>query len=319
MKRIISVLLLAAILVCVCANGLCEEKLTFVAMKGPTGMGAVYLDDEQYAAQWSVEYAASAEEAKVAFISGNADIVCLPTNLAAALYSKMPDDGVRLLALNTLGVLYIVENGDSITSLQDLEGKTLYVTGKGSTPEYVIRFILEKNGMTDKVQIEFVDDHDTLATMIATGSVDLAMLPEPKVTAALMNNTELRVSLDVTELYQETVQKDGNNSVLSMGCVITTQKVIDTHPEEIAALMEAYRASAENVNANADEAAEQMAQKGIIPKAAIARAAIPRCHIVFIDGEEMREQIRPFFEILYGYDPKATGGALPGDDLYYIP
>lgn len=318
MKKLIAILM-AALMLLGCANGICEETMTIIGMNGPTGMGLVYADDEQYAGRWSVQYVASAEEAKVAFVSGNADIVCLPTNLAAALYNKLPDDGVRLLGLNTLGVLYIVENGDAVQSLQDLNGKTLYVTGQGSTPEYVIRYILEKNGMTDQVTLEFVDDHDTLATMIASGICDLAMLPEPKVTAALMKNTDLRAALDVTELYNETARSNGEESVLSMGCVITTQKVIDEHPEGIRALIDAYGISVENVNGSVSKSAERMAEKGIIPKAQIAMQAIPRCHIVFITGTEMKELIRPFFEMLYESDPRAVGGALPGDDLYYIP
>lgn len=318
MKKSIAIILII-IMTFLCMNVFGEEKMTVTGMKGPTGMGMVWLDNEDHAEQWEVEYVASAEEAKTAFVSGNTDIVCLPTNLAATLYNKMPDDGVRLLALNTLGVLYIVENGNSIQSLNDLEGRTLYVTGKGSTPEYVIRYILEKNGLTDSVSLEFVDDHDTLATMIAAGMTDLAMLPEPKVTTALMNNADLRVALDVTELYNTTALNNGEEAVLSMGCVITTQKTIDTHPEGINAFMEAYRDSTEKVNVFIDESAERMAQKGIIPKTPVAVNAIPRCHIVFISGETMKEQVTPFFRMLYQSDPKATGGMMPGDDLYYLP
>ena len=318
MKKFLSIFMILVI-VLICETGICEKKLTVLAMKGPTGMGLVWLDDEQYSDQWSVEYVASAEEAKDAFISGNADIVCLPTNMAAALYAKMPDDHVRLIALNTLGVLYIVEDGDTVHSLQDLAGKTLYVTGKGSTPEYVVRWILEENHLSDKVGIEFVDDHDTLATMIASDLVDLAVLPEPKVTTALMNNPELRVALDITSVYDETAASMGTEAVLSMGCVLTTQKVIDEHPQEIASFMNIYSDSVTHVNGSVNESAERMAEKGIIPKVAIGTNAIPRCHIVFITGGEMKEQIAPFFEILYEADPKSTGGSLPDDGLYYIP
>ena len=318
MKKILAVFIMIVMLFSL-TNGLCEDRITIMAMKGPTGMGLVWLDDGQYSGLWSVEYLASAEEAKDAFVSGNADIVCLPTNMAAALYAKMPDDNVRLMALNTLGVLYIVENGDTVHSLQDLKGKTLYVTGKGSTPEYVIRWILGENNLTDKVELEFVDDHDTLATMIASGLVELAVLPEPKVTTALMNNPDLRVALDVTAVYDETANAVGTEAVLSMGCVLTTQEVIDAHPETVAMFMDVYSDSVVRVNGSVNESAERMAEKGIIPKIPIGINAIPRCHIVFIAGEEMKEQISPFFEMLYKADPKSTGGSLPDDSLYYVP
>lgn len=318
MKKALSVVIVLMIIF-TCIIGCCEDPIKVIAMKGPTGMGVVWLDDEKYEDVISLEYVASAEEAKVEFVSGNADVVCLPTNMAAALYAKLPEDNVRLLALNTLGVLYIVENGDTVHSLQDLEGKTLYVTGQGSTPEYVIRWILEKKNLSDKVDLEFVDDHDTLATMAAAGMVKLAMLPEPKVTTALMNSADLHVALDVTELYDETAEAEGTDAVLSMGCLLTKQNVIEEHTDEIVTFMEAYRNSVERANESIDESAERMAEKGIIPKAPVAVNAIPRCHMVFITGEEMKKQIAPFFEMLYQSDPKSTGGSLPGDDLYYIP
>lgn len=314
-----------AVLLAVCiltvTIGACAqaEPLTVTAMNGPTGMGIIGLDDARYADLWSLKLTSSAEEARAAFIAGQTDIVSLPTNLAAVLYNKLPDDGIRMLAVNTLGVLYIVENGETVESLADLAGKKLYATGQGSTPEYVIRWLLKENGLEDQVTLEFIEDHDTLATMLASGLADIGMLPEPKVTASLMKNPDLRVALDVTEEYEKTAQAAGIESQMSMGCVLTRQKVIDEHPEVIDAFLSAYAESVETVNTQQSVSAEIMAEKGIIPNAKIALEALPRCHIVMITGDEMKTLIMPFMDMLYASDPKSVGGALPGDDLYFIP
>lgn len=317
-KRIVALL---AVCILTGTIGACAqaEPLTVTAMNGPTGMGIIGLDDARYADLWSLKLTSSAEEARAAFIAGQTDIVSLPTNLAAVLYNKLPDDSVRMLAVNTLGVLYIVENGETVESLADLAGKKLYATGQGSTPEYVIRWLLKENGLENQVTLEFIEDHDTLATMLASGLTDIGMLPEPKVTAALMKNPDLRVALDVTEEYEKTAQAAGIESQMSMGCVLTRQKVIDEHPEVIDAFLSAYAESVETVNTQQSASAEIMAEKGIIPNAKIALEALPRCHIVMITGDEMKTLIMPFMDMLYASDPKSVGGALPGDDLYFIP
>ena len=317
-KRIAALLAVCILTVTIgtCAQA---EPLTVIAMKGPTGMGIIGLDDARYADLWSLKLTSSAEEARAAFIAGQTDIVSLPTNLAAVLYNKLPEDGVRMLAVNTLGVLYIVENGETVKSLADLAGTKLYATGQGSTPEYVIRWVLKENGLEDQVTLEFIEDHDTLATMLASGLADIGMLPEPKVTASLMKNPDLRVALDVTEEYEKTAQAAGIESQMSMGCVLTRQKVIDEHPEVIDAFLSAYAESVETVNTQQSASAEIMAEKGIIPNAKIALEALPRCHIVMITGDEMKTLIMPFMDMLYASDPKSVGGALPGDDLYFIP
>lgn len=317
-KRIAALLAVCILSVAIGARAQ-ADPLTVTAMNGPTGMGIIGLDDAHYADLWNIKLTSSAEEARAAFIAGQTDIVSLPTNLAAVLYNKLPDDGVRMLAVNTLGVLYIVENGETIESLANLAGKKLYATGQGSTPEYVIRWLLKENGLEDQVTLEFIEDHDTLATMLASGLADIGMLPEPKVTAALMKNPDLRVALDVTEEYEKTAQDAGIKSQMSMGCVLTRQKVIDEHPEVIDAFLSAYAESVVNVNTQQSASAEIMAEKGIIPNAKIALEALSRCHIVMITGNEMKTLITPFMDMLYASDPKSVGGALPGDDLYYIP
>lgn len=318
MKKVICFIIATIMLFSLNAVAL-GETAKVLALKGPTGAGMVMLTDEQYQDLWTVEFVASAEEAKAAFISGSADFVSVPTNLSAALYNKLEGEGVRLVAINTLGVLHILEKGENINSVMDLAGKTLYATGQGSTPEYVLNYILNSAGIADQVNVEYIADHDTLASMAAADQVDLVMLPEPKVTTVLMNNTAFRRALDVTELFDVAAANNGEKAVLSMGCVIARQSFLDNNQETVKAFLEAYAASVEAVNSDLDNAAVKIEENGIIPKAAIAKKALPNCHIVFITGEDMKEQIKPFFQVLYDADAKSIGGKMPEDDIYFIP
>ena len=261
--------------------------------------------------------AGAPDEAVAAVASGSADIAAVPTNLAATLYNKT-NGNVQLLALNTLGVLHILEAGESIQSVEDLAGRTLYATGQGSTPEYVLNYILSQYGLTDQVTVEYKAEHSELATLAAAGEVDLVMLPEPNVTSVLMNNADFREALDVTELFGQAAEKAGQGgTVLSMGCVIVRRDFAEQNPEAVSAFMDAYAASVAFVNGDVEAASALVEEQGILPKAAVAARAIPNCHIVFVEGEEMKAQIGPFFQMLYDANPASVGGALPGEDFYY--
>ena len=249
--------------------------------------------------------------------NGELDIAAVPTNLAATLYNKA--GSIRLLALNTLGVLHILENGDTVHSMADLAGKTIYATGQGSTPEYVLNYILDAFGLTDSVTVEYKAEHAELATLAAAGEVDIAMLPEPNVTSVLMQNDQFRIALDVTELFNQAAEMKGQaGAVMSMGGVIVRKDFAQANPEKVAAFMEAYAASVEFVNSDVEAASKMVEEQGIMPKAAVAAKAIPNCHIVFITGEEMKAQIEPFFQVLFDANPSSVGGALPDADFYYM-
>lgn len=317
MKRFFAVFMAMALCLTLAAGAAAEDKISVYALKGPTGIGMVQMmaaEDSPYA----FTLAGAPDEVVAAVVSGEADIAAVPTNLAATLYNKT-QGGVNMLALNTLGVLSILEKGDSVQSVQDLAGKTIYATGQGSTPEYVLNYILAANGLTDQVTVEYKAEHAELATLAASGEVDLVMLPEPNVTSVLMQNADFRIALDVTALYGEAAAASGHeNAVLSMGCVIVGSEFAEAHPEEVAAFMAAYEESVAFVNGNVEEASKLVEAQGVLPKAAVAQRAIPNCHIVFVSGEEMRTQIEPFFQLLFDANPKAVGGAIPGDDFYYI-
>jgi len=316
MKKFAAILLTLCMVLSLASCAVAEDAINVYALKGPTGIGLVKVMNDNDGT-YNFTLAGAPDEVVAAVASGNADIAAVPTNLAATL-NKKTEGKVQLVALNTLGVLHIVTSDPAIQTLNDLEGRTLWATGQGSTPEYVLNYILEANGLTDKVKVEYLAEHAELATQAASGMVDVALLPEPHVTSVLNQNKDFRIALDVTELFNQAAAGKGENAVLSMGCVIVNKEWAAANAEKLASFMAAYAESVEFVNNNVDEASQMVEAQGIIPKAAVAKKAIPNCHIVFITGEEMKTQIAPFFQVLYNANPKSVGGELPGEVFYYI-
>lgn len=289
-------------------------------MKGPTGMGMSKLmkDDANGTSQNDYEFtvAASPDEARNALISGTTDIAALPVNLAAVLYNKGVD--ISFVGINTLGVLYILENGNTITSVEDLRGKTIYATGQGSTPQYILEYLLTKNGINleNDITIEYIAEHAELATKLATGDAAIGILPEPNVTSALSaatqnGNTALRIALDVTEEWE----KFGEGE-LCQGCIVVTNQFKNEHPEQYAKFLKEYAASAEYVVTEVDEASKIIEEFGIIPKAPLAKKAIPNANICFIDGDDGIAYMQSVLNVLYTANPSSVGGKLPDDAFY---
>lgn len=291
------------------------ETLNIAALNGPTGIGVVQLIDNP---AYSVELVGAPDQVVAMVASGQVDIAAVPTNLAATLYQKL-DGGVQLLALNTLGVLYILEEGDSITSVADLAGKELMATGQGSMPEYVLNYILEQAGIADEVTVTYKAEHSELATLAASGDAPLVMLPEPHVTATLTKNPEMRIAIDMTQAFTEAAASAGEpEAQLSMGVMIVRKEVAEQRPEAIAQFFADYQASVDFVNADTDAAAELVAAHGILPSAGVAKQAIPNCHIVMVTGDTMKEQVSPLFQLLFDANPESVGGAVPDDAFYYV-
>ncbi len=297
-----------------------DVSVRVTALKGPTGMGMAKLmeDDEAKTTDNDYEFtiAASPDEAKNALISGTTDIAALPVNLAAVLYNKGVD--ISFVAINTLGVLYILENGNTITSVEDLRGKTIYATGQGSTPQYILEYLLKKNNIdpAKDVTIEYIAEHAELATKLATGDAAIGILPEPNVTSALSaatqnGNSDLRIALDVTEEWD----KFGEGK-LSQGCIVVTNSFKNEHPEQFEAFLKEYAASAEYVTTEIDASSALIEKFGIIPKAALAKKAIPNANICFIDGEDGISYMQSVLNVLYEANPSSVGGKLPDDAFY---
>ncbi len=288
-------------------------------LKGPTGMGAAKLLADNDAGVTTADYQVTlgsdpANDIVPLVIKGELDIAAVPTNLASTLYQKT-EGGVKLLALNTLGVLHILENGDTVNSLADLAGKTLYAPNKGSNTEYVLNYLLVQNGITpgEDITIEWRTSDEITALMVS-GEAELAMLPVPAATSVMMQNQDVRDAVDLNDAWTEA----GAPGTFTMGCLIARTEWVEENRDLADAILAEYAASIEYVNDNLDEAAELIAQYEITPKAAIAKAAIPQANLVCITGTDMRE-IQDYYEILFAADPTSIGGAIPDDAFYYIP
>ncbi len=305
------------------SSAVAEERATVRVggLKGPTAMGMVKLMEEDAAGTTANDYeftlAGSADEINPLLIKGELDIAAVPTNVASVLYNKT-EGQVEILALNTLGVLYVVENGNTIQSVEDLRGKTVYSTGKGATPEYALNYILGENGLTagTDVTVEYKSEHSELASLLAAGQADLAVLPQPFVTSVLAKNPDVRIALNLTEEWDK-VTEDG--SKLTMGALVVRKDFAESNPEAVRNFLKEYQASTQYVTdeANLDDAAALIEQYGII-SAAVAKQALPYCNIVCITGEEMRTAAEGFLSILAKANPQSVGGTLPAEDFYYI-
>ena len=292
------------------------------ALKGPTAMGLVRFMSEVDAGNladndYSFQIVASPDEVTPLIAKGETDIAAVPANLASVLYNKT-EKGVRVIAINTLGVLYICELGDSVQSVADLKGKTIYASGKGSTPEYGLQYVLEKNGLVvgEDVQIEWKSEHAECVQAIATSSGDaVAMLPQPFVTTAQAQNDKIRVALDLTEEW-DAVQTGDEKSSMITGVAIVRAEFADENPAAVDAFLAHYAESVDFVNDNVAEGAELVGSYDIVP-AAVAEKAIPECNIVCVTGEEMKERLSGYLDVLAEQNPQAVGGAVPGDDFYY--
>lgn len=309
--RILAVLLAA--LLALLSAGCTQQQSTPVvlnvaALKGPTGMGLAYVMSEQ-ADAYHIELFDAPDVVTGKFINGEIDIAAVPVNLAATLYNKTDGEAV-MIAINTLGVLYVLENGDSVQSIADLAGRKLYATGQGSTPEYVLDYLLEQNGLSGQVEVEYLAEHATLAAMVASGEAELAMLPEPNVSSVLLKNDSVRVALDLTAEWDAV-----SDTALLQGCYIVRKSVLEEEPEAVKAFLDAAADSATRVNEEEDAAA-LIAELGIVGSEAIAARAIPNCNIVCITGDEMRQASQAMLQVLFDANPSSVGGALPDDALY---
>ena len=294
-----------------------------MALKGPTAMGMVKLMDDADSGNvdtenYSFEIAASADEVTPKLIQGETDIAAVPANLASVLYNKT-EGQIQVLAVNTLGVLYIVENGDSIHSVSDLAGRTIYASGKGSTPEYALNFILEKNGLTPgtDVTIEWKSEHSESVSALAQDPEGIAMLPQPFVTTAQAKNPNLKVALDLTEEWDKVMENEETKSSLLTGVVVVRKEFAEENPEAVEDFMDRYADSVKYVNDNVEEAAKLVGNYDIVTED-VAVKAIPECNIVCITGEDMKEQLSGYLAVLKDANPESIGGELPGDDFYYI-
>lgn len=288
------------------------------SLKGPTSIGLVKLFSDSDAGNTVNKYNYSiygtADEISTGMVKGDLDVAAVPCNLASVLYNKT-EGQVVIAAVNTLGVLYIVEKGEELGSIADLKGKTIYTTGQGTTPEYTLRYLLSQNGLDpDKdVTIEFCSEASEVVSTIATMDSAVAMLPQPYVTVAQTKVDGLKVAFDVTEEWE----KADKDSTVVTGVLIARKAFIEEHPEQFKAFLDEYKVSAEYANSNVEDTAE-LVEKFDIFKAAIAKKAIPECNVTFITGDDMKTKVSSYLKVLFDANPKSVGGKLPDDGIYYV-
>ena len=294
------------------------DAVRIAGLKGPTTMGLVNLlpmeEDGSASLDYDLQLYGTADEIVPLLTKGELDMAAIPANLAATLYQKT-QGGIQVMAVNTLGVLYVVEKGDTIHSVADLKGRTILSTGKGTTPEYVLRYILQQNGIDhDKdVTIEFYSEATEVTAQMAVAEDAIAVLPQPYVTSASMQDDTLRVALDLTEEWDKIC-----DTQLITGVTVVRTEYAQEHPDVVAAFLKDYTASVDAANNDLDGTAALCEEQGVVAKAAIAKAALPNCNIVCVTGDEMQADVAGYLQVLYDADPASVGGAMPDDGFYWM-
>ena len=325
MKKGISLLLAVFLVLSLAAcgantDGNASDTKTVVRMatlKGPTGIGTAKLwaDDDAGKTKndYTVTLCTDPTEVLNGVVEGSYDVAAVPLNMASVLYNKL-NGGVQILAINTLGTLYMLSTQE-LADISALEGKTVVTAGQGATPEYVLNYLLEKNGLTDKVTVEFKSEHAEVATLAAAAGADdqtIYMLPEPNATASLLQNQALKTVLDVSSAFES-----ASGVSLAMGCIVAKKEFVEQNKDAVDAFLTEYKASVEYTESNLDDTATLCETYGIIPKAAVAKQAIPRCSITCVTGADMQKIATENLNVLLAANPKAIGGALPADDFWY--
>ena len=314
MKKFLAILL--SLIIIIGATACSKTKKTDVTvnigvLKGPTGMSAAWLmgqnDQKLSANDYNFTVAGTPDAITGQLINGDMDIAALPTNAISALYNKT-EGKISVLGVNALGVLYILENGNSINSVSDLAGKTVLASGKGSTAEYVLNYILEKNGVI--AEIVWAAEHSEAATLALKGDYDIVMLPEPFVTNVTAKSDAFRVALDLTEEWEAL-----GNGELTMGGIAVRTAFLEEHPDAVKAFVEEYGKSVAFTNSQPEDAAKLIAKYEIAAEE-VAKNAIPRCNIVWLHGKDYKAVLENFLGVVYNANPAGIGGKMPGNDFY---
>lgn len=289
------------------------------SLKGPTSLGLLFLMEKAQKGETSNTYefqmATGADEILPLMVKGDLDIALVPANVASVLYHKT-QGGVEVVDINTLGVLYMVSGEEGLTSFANLKGKTIYLTGKGTTPDYVLQYLLTANNMSaEDVTLEYKSEATEVASVLAEDPTAIGLLPQPFVTAACMQNDALKVIFDLNEEWNKVQGENGSSMVT--GVTVVRKEFLEENEAAVKAFMEDHKASAEAVNADPETGAALAVEAQIVAKAPIAQKAITNCNITYIDGNEMKQALSGYLEVLFTQDPQSVGGGLPESDFYY--
>ena len=289
------------------------------SLKGPTSLGLLFLMDKankgETANTYEFRMATGADEILPLMVKGDLDIALVPANVASILYHKT-QGGVEVIDINTLGVLYMVSGEDGLTDFMDLKGKTIYLTGKGTTPDYVLQYLLNANGMSvDNVTLEYKSEATEVASVLAEDPTAIGLLPQPFVTAACMQNDALKVIFDLNEEWNKVQGASGSSMVT--GVTVVRKEFLEENEEAVKAFMEEHKASAEAINADPATGAALAVEAQIVAKEPIAQKAIPDCNITYMDKADMKQALSGYLDVLFHQDSQSIGGGLPEADFYY--
>ena len=291
----------------------------FYVLSGPTGIGAANLKDRAEKGQTEINYNINIVKEPTEIVAKiskkEADIAAIATNLAAKIYNTT-NGAVTVLAVNTLGVLNVVTPaGVEVKSLAALKGKKVYTTGAGSNPEYIINYLLEKNNIDKKkdIELEFKAEGTELLTVWATDPDAIIIAPQPVATSLTVQNQGAKIAIDLTKEWE----KVGGDSALMQGCVVVRNEFLQKNPETVKKFLDEYKASVDAANNDLDTTAALCESYGIVAKAAIAKKAIPNCNLCFIKGSEMKTKLSGYLAVMFAADKTSVGGKLPADDFYY--
>ncbi len=289
-----------------------ENPINIVALNGPTGIGMANLSEST--GKYNVQFVSQPDQVVSAISNGSVDIAAVPTNLASVLYNKT-QGGVKVISLDSEGSLYILDTTGTVSSIADLKGKTIYATGQGANPQYVLEYLLQQAGMTpgQDVTINYLAQHSELASMVASGEAQIAMLPEPFVSVAETQNSNAKVAINLNDAWKQTTGND-----MALGCVIVRTDYLEANGDMVDMFLKDLKTSVDAANNDVDATAQLCVDKGILPNLNVAKAAIPRCSVVDITGDDMVEPINAFLNVLYSSNPKAVGGTVPAEDGFYF-
>ena len=296
-----------------CTTSTEKSSINIASMKGPTSIGLAKLynrsDNKETENNYNYHIYGAADEITAGLIKGDIDIAALPCNVAATLYHKTEGE-ILITGINTLGVLYVVEKGDTVNSVTDLQDQTVYSTGQGTTPEYTFNHILSKNN-TEAI-VAYSSEATEIVSVLANSDSGIAVLPEPYVTIAKNTIPELRVCLDLTEEWEKVT----TDSTMVTGVIVIRKSFAEENPNAVKAFLNDYKRSVEYVTDNTSGTAALLEDLDIM-KGNIAKIAIPNCNVVLITGDEMETKVTSYLNVLYEANPESVGGKAPESGMFY--